>query len=106
MVKVVIENSLVKKLERKFQSSELKEIKQLFLSLEENPFQGKLIGTIGPVILKEKKYKSFRFYFIISKQLVIVRENLESEVIRFIEMSKKNNQERVIKKLREILRKL
>lgn len=106
MVVVRIDNSLIKKLEKKFKSNELKDIKRLFFSLQENPFQGDLLYTFGAFVLKEKKYKSFRFYFIHSKKILIIKDvdELKDEIIRFLEMSKKNNQQKVIDKLKEMLK--
>lgn len=108
MVKVIIENSLVKKLEKKFNKKELKELKKLFLSLQENPFQGDILYAFGNFVLKEKKYKTFRFYFLHSKKLLIIKDmnSLKEEIIRFIEMSKKNNQQRIINKLKEMMKKI
>ena len=40
MVTVRIDKELVKKLEKKFNKSELSDLKKQFLSLEANPFQG------------------------------------------------------------------
>ena len=95
MVIVRIDKSLVKKLEKRFNAKELKDIKSLFLSLQENPFQGDLLYTFGNFVLKEKKYKSFRFYFIHSHRILIIKDidSLRDEIIRFIEMSKKNDQQ-------------
>ena len=108
MVVVRIDDSLVKKLEKKFKPTDLKEIKKLFFSLQENPFQGDLLYTFGSFVLKEKKYKTFRFYFIHSKTILIIKDvdKLKDEIIRFIEMSKKNDQKRVIDKLKGMLKEL
>lgn len=108
MVIVRVDEALVKKLERKFKPKELKELKNLFFSLQDNPFQGDLICTFGNIVLKEKRYKSFRFYFIHSRTLLIIKDmaELKDEIIRFIEMSKKNDQQKVIDKLKGILKKL
>ncbi len=108
MVSVRIDESLIKKLEKRFNKKELKEIKNLFLSLQDNPFQGDLLYAFGNIILKEKKYKTFRFYFIHSRKILIIKDinQLEDELIRFIEMSKKNNQQKTINKLKEMIKKL
>ena len=108
MVIVRIDNELVKKLEKKFNKKELKELKTQFTSLTENPFQGDLIGSFGNFVLKEKKYKTFRFYFIHSHKILIIKdlEEIKDEIIRFIEMSKKNNQQQVIDKLKKLLKTL
>jgi len=108
MVIVRIDKSLVKKLEKRFNKKELKELKKVFLSLEENPYQGDLLYTFGNFVLKEKKYKTFRFYFLHSRKILIIKdiEKLKDEIIRFIEMSKKNDQQRVIDKLKAMMNKL
>lgn len=108
MVIVRIDDSLVKKLEKRFNKKELKELKQLFLSLQDNPYQGDLIYAFGNFVLKEKKYKTFRFYFLHSRKILIIKdiEKLKDKIIRFIEMSKKNDQQRIINKLKEMMNKI
>jgi len=108
MVIVRIDKSLVKKLEKRFNKKELRELKKVFLSLEENPDQGDLLYAFGNFVLKEKKYKTFRFYFLHSRKILIIKdfEKLKHEIIRFIEMSKKNDQQRVIDKLKTMMNKL
>lgn len=108
MVIVRIDDSLIKKLEKIFNKKELSELKQLFLSLQENPYQGDLIYAFGNFVLKEKKYKTFRFYFLHSRKILIIKDidKLKDEIIRFIEMSKKNNQQKIIDKLKEMIKKL
>ena len=32
--------------------------------MEENPNKGKLLGNVGGIVIKEIKYKNFRFYFV------------------------------------------
>ncbi|MCF7798283.1 hypothetical protein K9M74_00095 [Candidatus Woesearchaeota archaeon] len=104
MVIVRIDTTLVKKLEKQFNKKELHEIKKLFLSLQDNPYQGDLLYAFGNFILKEKKYKTFRFYFIHSRKILLIKDvkALQDEIIRFIELSKKNNQQHVIDKLKEM----
>ena len=87
MVIVRIDDSLVKKLEKKFNKKDLRVLKDMFLSLQDNPFQGKLVYAFGNFVLKEKKFKSFRFYFLHSKKILIIKdlEKLKEEIIRFIE---------------------
>lgn len=108
MVIVRIDKSLINNLEKKFNKSELSDLKKQFKSLEQNPFQGDIIAVFGAVVLKEKKYKSFRFYFIHSKNILVIKDldKLKDEIIRFIEYSKKNNQQRTIEKLKKILEQL
>ena len=108
MVIVRIDDSLIKKLEKRFNKKDLREIKKLFLSLQDNPFQGNHLYTFGNFVLKEKKFKTFRFYFLHSKRIIIIKDidKLKDEIIRFIEMSKKNDQQKVIDKLKKMMNKL
>lgn len=108
MVIVRIDETLVKKLEKSFNKKELKEIKKIFLSLQDNPYQGDLLYTFGNFVLKEKRYKTFRFYFIHSRKILIIKDidSLKDEIIRFIEMSKKNDQQRIINKLKEMMNRI
>lgn len=108
MVTVRIDQSLVKKLEKKFNKKELKKIKEMFLSLQTNPYQGDLLFVFGSFVLKEKKHNTFRFYFIHTKKILIIKdvEKLKDEIIRFIDMSKKNDQQRIINKLKEMTKTL
>lgn len=108
MVIVRIDDSLIKKLEKRFNKKELKELKRVFMSLQENPYQGDLIYAFGNFVLKEKKYKTFRFYFLHSRKILIIKDvaRLKDEIIRFIEMSKKNNQQKIIDKLKKMMNKL
>jgi hypothetical protein len=108
MVIVRIDNSLVKKLEKRFNKKELKELKKLFISLQDNPYQGNMLYAFGNFVLKEKKFKTFRFYFLHSRKILIIKEvtKLKDEIIRFIDMSKKNDQQKVIEKLKEMMNKL
>ena len=77
-------------------------------SLKENPHKGKLIGNIGGIIIKELKYKSFRFYFITDgHKLKLMNESkLTDLLIRFVRMSDKKDQQKTIDEIRNILRKI
>lgn len=70
------------------------------------PTDGSFIARIGNVVLKEKKLSTFRFYFIYdNKQFLLLDEDeLKRLIIRFIDVSKKNDQDRVITKLRADLK--
>ena len=75
-------------------------------SLENSPLKGKPIGQVGGLLIKELKYRSFRFYFIVdgNKIRVISEEKLKDLLIRFVRMSNKNNQQRVIEEIKHVLR--
>jgi len=53
---------LFQEIQKKFQGESHKII-DLLETLEENPKKGKELGNVGGVVIKEIRYKSFRFYF-------------------------------------------
>ena len=63
MAKVEIAESLRDEILDKFKE-ESKVIFRLLYSLGDNPKKGKAIGNVGGIVIKELKYKVFRFYFI------------------------------------------
>ena len=107
MAKVIITKNLKDIILKKFKS-ESNKIFQLMYSLKENPKKGKSIGQVRGVIIKELKYKKFRFYFITNgfdlKFLKI--EDLQNLVIKFIKMSDKKNQGKIIAEIKKILKSL
>src|SRR3989338_208432 len=54
-----LKNDILKKFKE-----ESKIIFRQMYSLENNPHKGKLLGSVGGIIIKEIKYNNFRFYFI------------------------------------------
>ena len=82
MAKVQIAQSLLEEIIRKFKG-ESHEIIDLLETLEDNPKKGKLIGQIGGIVIKELKYKDFRFYFITDgyKIKVLGEEELRDLII-------------------------
>jgi hypothetical protein len=106
MVKVEIVKSLAKEIEKKFKG-ESREIIKLLRSLEENPHKGKIIGQVGGIVIKELKYNSFRFYFIVegNRLKVFSEEELIDLLLLFIRMSDKKSQQKVINEIKSILAK-
>ncbi len=106
MAKVEIVESLAKEIEKKFKG-ESREIIKLLRSLEENPHKGKIIGQVGGVVIKELKYKSFRFYFIVegNKLKVFSEEELIDLLLLFVRMSDKDSQQEVINEIKAVLKK-
>jgi len=103
MIKININKSLVKEIKKKFPKSEIKKILKLFYSLEESPSKGKTLTVIGSVLIKELKFTSFRFYYLIDsnyKIILLSKEKLEELIIKIVAMSKKNNQQKIIDKLK------
>ena len=106
MARVEILEDLKDEILKKFKS-ESKVIFKLMHSLSENPQKGKLIGQVGGIVIKEIKYKSFRFYFITDGQKLKVMDesNLIDLLIRFVKMSDKKDQQETISEIKRILQK-
>ena len=104
MAKVQIINSLFKEIEKKFKG-EAHKIIDLIESLEETPTKGKALGNVGGIVIKELRYKTFRFYFITdgNKLKVIDKENLVDLLIKFVRMSDKKNQQKTINEIKQVL---
>lgn len=106
MAKVEIVRPLLEEIKKKFKG-ESHRIIDLLETLEDNPHKGKPIGSVGGIVIKELKYKSFRFYFIMdgNKLKVFSREELTDLLIKFTRMSDKKSQQKVIDEIKDILRK-
>jgi len=107
VAKVEIIRSLAKEIQKKFKGESYKII-SLLRNLEKNPKKGKLLGNVGGIVIKELKYKSFRFYFITDghKLKLFNAESLTEILIRFVRMSYKKDQQKVINKIKDVLRKV
>ena len=107
MARIIITNSLKKEIYKKFKK-ESKNIFNLINSLKESPKKGKAIGSIENILIKELKYKSFRFYFILDRFKIKFLElhELTNLIIKFVRMSDKTTQQKVINEIKEVLRKL
>ena len=70
------------------------------------PTDGDFVSVVADVLLKEKRLKSFRFYFVQENQKIqfLSKEELKQHVLQFIALSKKNNQQDIIDKLKEDLK--
>ncbi len=104
MVKVTILETLKDEILKKFKGESKIIFKQMY-SLAENPNKGKLLGNVGGILIKELKYKSFRFYFISDgyKLKIMDESKLVDLLIRFVRMSDKNDQQKTINEIRKIL---
>ena len=107
MAKVEILEDLYEKIEKKF-GGNAEKVFALMKSLEDNPKKGKFLGQVGGILIKELKYKSFRFYFIVDgfKLKIFDLEKLSNLLIKFVEMSDKKSQQKVINEIRNVLRKI
>lgn len=104
MAKVEIARSLFEEIQKKFKG-EARKIIDLLETLEENPRKGKELGNVGGIVIKEIKYKNFRFYFITDgfKLKVMGELELADLLIRFVRMSDKKSQQKVIDEIKKIL---
>lgn len=107
MAKIEIVESLYIEIEKKFKQEGHK-ILDLMYALENNPQKGKTLGTVGGIVIKELKYKSFRFYFLADgfKLKFFSTEELTDILLRFVRMSDKKHQEQTIREIKEILIKI
>lgn len=105
MAKVQITDFLLKEIEKKFKGESYKII-DLLESLEENPHKGKELAQVNGVVIKELKYKSFRFYFITDgyKLKAIDISELIDLLIKFVAMSDKKEQQKTIEEIKKFLR--
>lgn len=104
MAKVEIVGSLFEEIQKRFKG-ESHEVIDLMESLENNPLKGKPLGSVGGMIIKEIRYKSFRFYFIADgyKLKFFDEQSLADLLIRFVRMSNKKDQQQTINEIRKIL---
>src|SRR3990167_8837126 len=104
MAQVVISESLKQIIFRKFKQGSI-EIFELMKTLESNPKKGKALGSAGGIVIKELKYPKFRFYFITDGHRVKfgTEEELTTLLIKFVRLSEKNDQEKMINEIKNIV---
>lgn len=100
MIAETIKNEILKKFKE-----ESKIIFRQMHSLKDNPKKGRLLGNVGGIVIKELKYKSFRFYFITDgyKLKIMDESKLTNMLIRFVRMSDKKHQQQTINEIKKIL---
>ena len=104
MAQVTILETLKDEILKKFKGESKIIFKQMY-SLSENPHKGKPLGQVGGIVIKEIRYKSFRFYFITDgyKLKIMDESKLVDLLIRFVRMSDKKDQQQTIDEIRKIL---
>lgn len=107
MAKVIITAFLEKEINKKFKDESI-EVISLMNTLIESPYKGKEIATVGKILLKELKYKKFRLYFITDgyKIKFLKTEELKDQIIKFVRMSEKKDQQKTIEEIKTVLRSL
>ncbi|MBN2459805.1 hypothetical protein JXB28_05970 [Candidatus Woesearchaeota archaeon] len=108
MAQVVITEELFADIKKQFSLAEANTIVDLLETLEENPKKGKEVGCIGKVVIKEIKYKKYRFYFVTDgfKVKFLKVEELQDLIIKFVRMSQKKDQKQTIEEIKHVLRML
>ncbi len=107
MAKVELTESFRQEVDKIFKAESV-EVLKFISTLEENPKKGKNLTNVGEIVIKELKYKTYRFYFITNgfKLKFLKVEELKDLVIKFVRLSKKNNQTEIIKEIKLLLNKL
>ena len=107
MAKVLITPSLFEKIRKTFKGNANKVI-DLLETLEDNPKKGKEVGCVGGIVIKEIRYKVYRFYFISDgyKIKFLKSGELTDLLIKFVRMSDKDTQQKVINEIKNVLRNL
>lgn len=106
MVRIEIAVSLVEEIQKTFDRHEANTVLDLIESVKDNPQKGKRIGSFGSLLIKELKYKKYRFYFLTDgKDLRFLSEkDMVDRLLRFVRMSDKKTQQKTIDEIRRILR--
>ena len=104
MAKVMIAEGLKNEILKKFKEESKIIFRQMY-SLSDNPKKGKLLGNVGGVVIKELKYKNFRFYFITDgyKLKIMDESKLTDMLIKFVRMSDKKHQQQTINEIKKVL---
>ncbi len=107
MAKVIITKRLDDEVNKIFKKESTK-IFQSMKDLEENPYKGKPVGQVSGIVIKELKYENYRFYFITDgfKIKMLRKEELNDLLIKFVRMSDKKDQQKVIDEIKTVLRSL
>ncbi len=107
MAKVIVTKYLVEEIHKKFKGESV-EVFELINTLRDNPKKGKPVGNVSGIVIKEIRYKSFRFYFITDgfKVKMLDEKELNDLLIKFVRMSNKKDQQKVIDEIKIILRRI
>lgn len=66
---------------------------------------GDFVALVANIVIREKRDKTFRYYFIVKNDIkyVITKDELNQMLVKFVALSKKYNQQNVIDKLKKDL---
>lgn len=95
----------MKQLKKSFDKKHAREI--LRKLHETRPTQGDLITKIDTILIKERKLKTHRFYFVqqFRRIQILTKEEIKEHLLQFIALSKKNNQQKIIDKVKKDIKK-
>jgi len=107
MIKILVLHSLRNEIYKRFKKDALK-IYKLINSLKKSPNKGDILGHVGNTSIRELKYDTYRFYFILNGNELSLynKEKLHELLIKFVRLSKKNDQQNTIDEIKTILKKL
>jgi len=105
MAKIEIVRSLFEEIKAKFKGKSHKII-DLLETLEHSPKKGKILCSIGGIVIKELKYTNFIFYFITDgfKLKCVSEKELVDLLLRFVRMSDKKHQQETINEIKHLLK--
>jgi hypothetical protein len=105
MAKVIITSALRAAVEQKFKEESVA-IFELMHGLSVNPKKGDAIGAVGNIAIKEITYKKFRFYFLVNRYKIkfLKASELQDLLIKFVRMSEKKDQQKVIDEIKRFLK--
>jgi hypothetical protein len=105
MIKIKVLNALREEIIKIFKKRS-DELFDLFETLLENPNKGSILGHVGSISIRELRFDSYRIYFILNGHELSLynSKKLAELLIRFIRMSKKNDQQKTIDEIKNILK--
>jgi|SRR3989339_372999 len=105
MAIVIITAKLEEQINKIFKKESIK-ILESMRDLENNPKKGTAVGQVSGTVIKEIRHESYRFYFITDgyKIKVLSNNELSDLLIKFVRMSNKKDQQKVIEDIKKILR--
>ncbi len=105
MARVRITPTLTDEIKKRFTNREANKIIDLLFTLEESPKKGKALTQVGGIVVKEIKYKKWRFYFVTDGRVLAfgTEDELHTLLIKFVRMSDKKDQQKTIDEMKKAL---
>ena len=108
MARVLIERSLLREIKKRFARTEAHRIIDRMERLQAHPKSGKPLGVVGGIVIKQIKYRSFRFFFISESDAIrcVDERTLVDRLLSFVRMAHKKHQHETIEEIKNVLRRL